>query len=66
MSLYAIQQHANWFVVRVLRHQFATEGFGKDALSQMVDACLGGFDAGFDLFGEGEKLFDAADYFGLF
>jgi len=34
-------------------------------LGQAVDAYLGGFDAGFELVGEGEELFDAADYLGL-
>ena len=66
LGLDALQQHAGRFVVRVLRHQLAAERLGKDALGQAVDARLSGFDASFELVGEGEELFDAADDFGLF
>ncbi|KXJ32877.1 hypothetical protein AX284_10505 [Pseudomonas sp. HUK17] len=66
LGLDAFQQHAGRFVIRVLGHQFAAEGFGEDALGQTINAHLGGFDTGFELVGEGEELFDAADDFGLF
>lgn len=66
LGLDAFQQPAGGFVVGVLRHQFATEGFGQDALGQVVDTAFGRGDFGFQLVGEGEELFDAADYFGLF
>ncbi len=62
----ACEQHAGRFVVGVLRHQFATEGFGQDALGQVVDTAFGRDDLGFELVSEGEELYDAADDFGLF
>jgi len=59
----AFEQQAGRFVVGVLWDQLASEGFSQDAPGQVVDARLSGFDAGFELVGEGEQLFDAADDF---
>ena len=62
----ACEQRAGRFVVWVLGYQFASKGFGEDALGEMVDTAFGRGDFGFQLVGEGEELFYAADYFGLF
>ena len=66
MGSHALQQHAGRFVVGGLRHQFASEGFGQNALGQVVDTAFGRGDFYFQLVGEGKELFDAADDFGLF
>ena len=41
LGLDAAEQHAGGFVARVLRHQFASKGFGQDALGQVVDTAFG-------------------------
>ena len=46
-----------------MRDQFASEGFGEDALGQAFDARPSDTDQGFQLIGEGEELPDAADQF---
>jgi len=56
----ASQQHTCRLVVRILRHQLATERLGEDALGQRIDALFGGGEFGFELIGESEELLDAA------
>lgn len=65
LGLDAIQQQVGWFVVRVLRHEIASECFGENALGQTVNTYSGVTDSGFQPFSEREQLVDATDYFSL-
>ena len=63
--LQALEQLAGWFVVRVLWHQFATEGFGQKSRGHALGGGLGRLKAGFEAVGEGEQNFDTAEDLGL-
>ena len=45
----ACQQRGSWFVVWVLGHQFAAEGFGEEGLHELVDVRLRLGEAGLEL-----------------
>ena len=62
----SLQQYTGRLIVRVLWHQFATEGFGENRWRQFLDFSAGGGAAGFEAVGIGEQRFDLADDFGLF
>ena len=49
-----------------LLSEFAPEGFGQDALGEVVDAGQGVVDLLLDAVGVGEELVYSADDFGLF
>lgn len=65
LGLDALEQDAGRFVGRVLGHELAAEGLGQDALGQRIDASAGIGQASFELVGEGEEPFDAANNFRL-
>ena len=66
LGAYAFQQDFGGLVVGVLRHQFATEGFGECGGGEIFYLSAGGGVASFESVGKGEKGFDAADDFSLF
>ncbi len=61
-----LEQYAGGFVVGVLRHPLAAEGFGENRERQLVDTGAGGVVAGFDVVGVDERFLDATDDCGLF
>jgi len=48
------QEHVGWFVVLVLRNQFAAKGFGEDSGFQPVEQRAGASGFGFETIGAGE------------
>ena len=61
----ALQQRGRRFIVWILRHQFAAEGFGQERWRQLVDLGAGSLIARGQAVGVGKEDFNAADDFVL-
>jgi hypothetical protein len=60
-----LEQDGSWFIVRILRHKFASECFGENRLLEAIEvpSCL--YVTSFDLFGQAEKLVNPTNNFFL-
>ena len=60
------EQHGCRFIVWVLRHQFAAEGFGQERRCHLIDLGAGGLIARHQTVSVGKEEFDTADNCVLF
>src|SRR4030042_2139248 len=66
LNLDSFQKFRSRFIVRILRDEFAAEGFSEDGLGKLVHLGLGFPVPDLDPVGKGKEFFNATDDFVLF